>query len=105
MLWKQLRGRKFGGLKFRRQMPIAGFIADFCCIDLGITIEIDGRHHLEQAQRDKARREMIESHGFVELRFTNDEVKERLDWVMIEIERAVDIARAKAPRKPHPRYM
>jgi very-short-patch-repair endonuclease len=44
---------------------------------------------------------------FIELRFTNDEVKERLDWVIEEIRRAVDavdIARAQAPRPPHPRF-
>jgi very-short-patch-repair endonuclease len=103
LLWQQLRGRRLDGLKFRRQVPIAGFIADFCCFDLGLTIELDGKQHLEQIERDKARRELIENHGFIELRFTNDDVKERLDWVIEEIRRAVDIARAQAPRPPHPR--
>ena len=105
MLWRQLRDRKLGGLKFRRQVPIAGFIVDFCCYDLGLTIEIDGKHHLDQLATDAARSKAIESHGFIELRFTNDEVKERLDWVIEEIGRAADIARAQAPRPPHPRWL
>jgi len=103
LLWEQLRGRRLAGLKFRRQVPIAGFIADFCCHDLGLTIEIDGKQHADQTEQDAARRAFIENHGFLELRFTNDEVKERLDWVVREILRAVDIARARRPREPLPR--
>ncbi|MFZ0559176.1 MAG: DUF559 domain-containing protein [Methylovirgula sp.] len=104
MLWQQLRSRRLDGLKFRRQVPIGRFISDFCCYELGLTIELDGKHHLEQLESDAARRALIESHGFIELRFTNDEVKERLDWVIEEIRRAADIARARTPRPPHPRY-
>jgi lysyl-tRNA synthetase class 2 len=104
MLWAQLRGRRLEGLKFRRQVPIAGFIADFCCFDLGLTIEIDGAHHADQAAADRARTEIIESNGYLELRFTNDEIKERLDWVVQEILRAADIARSREMRRPFPRW-
>ena len=31
LLWQRLRGRKFQGLKFRRQHPIAGYVLDFYC--------------------------------------------------------------------------
>ena len=103
LLWQQLSGRRLDGLKFRRQTPIAGFITDFCCYDLGLTIEIDGKHHLDQIEHDAARRALIEAQGFLELRFTNDDVKERLDWVIEEIRRTVDIARARCPRGPFPR--
>jgi very-short-patch-repair endonuclease len=104
MLWQQLRSRRLDGLKFRRQVPIAGFVAGFCCYDLCLTIELDGKRHLDQPESDATRRKAIESHGFIELRFTNDEVKERLDWVIEEIRRAMDIARARTPREPFPRY-
>ena len=30
-LWEQLRGNQLGGLHFRRQQGIDGFIADFYC--------------------------------------------------------------------------
>ncbi|MBV8566860.1 MAG: DUF559 domain-containing protein [Methylobacteriaceae bacterium] len=102
-LWQQLRNRRLDGLKFRRQVPIAGFIVDFCCYDLGLTIEIDGRQHLHQAELDRDRRDLVERHGFLELRFTNDEIKERLAWVIEEIRRGADVARARAPREPFPR--
>jgi very-short-patch-repair endonuclease len=104
LLWRQLRGRSFEGLKFRRQASIAGFFPDFCCYELGLTIEIDGKQHENQLTVDAARREVIESHGFLELRFTNDEIKERLDWVIEEIRRAVDIARTRTPRPFYPRF-
>jgi very-short-patch-repair endonuclease len=31
MLWKHLRNRQLNGLKFRRQVPLLGFYADFFC--------------------------------------------------------------------------
>jgi very-short-patch-repair endonuclease len=103
LLWNELRASRLDGLKFRRQTPIAGYIVDFCCYDLGLTIELDGKHHAEQPLRDMERRAVIEAHGYLELRFTNDEVKERLDWVLREIRRAADIARARTPREAFPR--
>jgi very-short-patch-repair endonuclease len=30
-LWYLLRGRRFFGYKFRRQMPIGAYIVDFAC--------------------------------------------------------------------------
>lgn len=103
ILWRELRGSRLEGLKFRRQTPIAGYIVDFCCYSLGLTIELDGKHHAQQALSDAERRRVIEAHGYIELRFTNDEVKERLDWVLQEIRRAADIARARKPRASMPR--
>jgi len=103
ILWRQLRASRLDGLKFRRQTPIAGYVVDFCCYSLGLTIELDGKHHADQPLADAERTKAIEAHGYLELRFTNDEVKERLDWVLQEIRRAADIARAKSPREPFPR--
>ena len=104
LLWQVLRGRRFEGLKFRRQVPIAGFIADFCCFDLCLTIELDGVHHDKQVARDLARRALIEEHGYLELRFSNADVQARLDWVVTEIGRAIDVARGEPMRRPFPRF-
>jgi very-short-patch-repair endonuclease len=103
-LWMQLRSRRCEGVKFRRQVPIANFVADFACFSLGLTIELDGKHHAAQPLSDAQRREVIESHGYLELRFTNDEVHQRLDWVMVEIRRAIDLARSRNMRGAHPRW-
>jgi very-short-patch-repair endonuclease len=44
LLWRELRGKR-GGLKFRRQFPIAGYVADFACTEVRLLIEIDGISH------------------------------------------------------------
>jgi len=103
-LWEQLRGRRLDGLKFRRQVPIDRFFADFACLEIGLTIELDGRHHDAQTGADNARRQIIEMQGFIEVRFTNLEINERLDWVVQEIRRMVDIARNRPMRAPRPRW-
>ena len=42
ILWKHLRNRRFGGVKFRRQQPIDYYIADFFCPAARLIIELDG---------------------------------------------------------------
>jgi very-short-patch-repair endonuclease len=79
LLWQQLRARRLDGWKFRRQMPLGGFVVDFCCNEARVTVEIDGAHHVLQSHDDAERTRRIEASEFTELRFTNDEVKERLD--------------------------
>jgi very-short-patch-repair endonuclease len=41
-LWTRLRARQFCGAKFRRQHPIGRFVADFCCLEHGLVVELDG---------------------------------------------------------------
>ena len=52
-LWQYLRGRQLHGLKFRRQLPIAGYVADFACIEAGVVIELDGGQHLDRQEYDE----------------------------------------------------
>ena len=41
-LWYYLRGHRFYGLKFRRQVPMGNYIVDFCCQEKKLVIELDG---------------------------------------------------------------
>jgi very-short-patch-repair endonuclease len=41
-LWHQLRSRRLSNYKFRRQMPIGTYVADFVCMSARMIIEIDG---------------------------------------------------------------
>lgn len=41
-LWHELRGRRLDRIKFRRQVPIGRFIADFVCAEARLIVEIDG---------------------------------------------------------------
>jgi very-short-patch-repair endonuclease len=44
LLWRELRGKPLG-MKFRRQFPVAGYVADFACVEVRLLIEIDGKAH------------------------------------------------------------
>jgi very-short-patch-repair endonuclease len=52
-LWAQLRSRQFGGVKFRRQHPIGPFIVDFCCVERGLVVELDGGQHAQRSDMDE----------------------------------------------------
>ena len=90
VLWEQLRGRRFLGLKFRRQFPIDGFVADFCCYELRLVVELDGDIHQEvaQAARDQNRDSHIRSCGYTILRIPNERVLHDLLAVLREIAEA-----------------
>lgn len=49
--WEILRDRRFLGYKFRRQVPLAGFIVDFYCRELRLAVEIDGATHRSDEAR------------------------------------------------------
>ena len=75
-LWRELRGRRLKGLKFRRQLPIGPYIVDFACPDHRLIVELDGGGHSAsgQAEYDVKRTEYLKSEGWTVLRFWNHEV-------------------------------
>jgi very-short-patch-repair endonuclease len=76
LMWQILTGDEFRQHKFRRQHPIAKYIADFYSHLLVFVVEIDGGYHLEPAQKefDDFRDEDMHQLGIRVMRFTNDEV-------------------------------
>ena len=82
-LWQRLRNRQLGGHKFRRQVTVGPFIADFACIDARLIVEIDGGQHCEQ--RDGARTEFLTSRGYRVIRFWNHDVLENIEGVLQSI--------------------
>jgi very-short-patch-repair endonuclease len=93
MLWQRLRNRQVEGAKFRRQVPVGGYIADFLCVDARLVIELDGGQHATRAEADAARTRAIETAGYVVLRFWNSGIVENLDGVLEEIRSAILTAR------------
>jgi very-short-patch-repair endonuclease len=86
VLWKSLAKNQLG-VSFRRQHPIGPFIVDFFASSYGLVIEVDGGVHLhEDAQEyDALRDEQMRYSGLTVIRFSNDDVLNRLDWVLSEI--------------------
>ena len=82
LLWSKLRGKQFGGFKFRKQAPIGKFIVDFVCFDRKVVVELDGGQHAVSVEEDQKRSEWLKSQGFRVLRFWNHEVIEDSDMVM-----------------------
>ena len=86
MLWYRLKRCQLG-CKFRRQFPIAGYIADFACVEAKLVIELDGGQHLQARQYDERRTQRMNTNGYHVLRFWNDDVLLRTNLVLEQIER------------------
>src|SRR5690606_33621414 len=84
LLWQALRNRKLDGLKFRRQVPLDGYILDFVCFEARLIVEVDGGQH-SQSARDAVRERHFESKGVRTLRVWNDELTGDLDRVFLTI--------------------
>ena len=80
-LWKLLRDRRFAGHKFRRQVPIGEYIADFICFAARLIVEADGSQHGESAT-DPARDVWFVAQGFRVRRFWNHEILRERQSVM-----------------------
>jgi very-short-patch-repair endonuclease len=89
-LWKRLRYRQLAGLKFRRQVPLGPYIADFLCLEIRLVVEVDGSQHAEDSADDDTRRtEWLGKRGFRVLRFWNSDILLRPASVMEAIHAAV----------------
>jgi very-short-patch-repair endonuclease len=94
-LWKLLRDRRLEGLKFRRQVPMGSYIADFVCFRHRLIVEADGPYY-HDAERDRRRDHWLMGQGFRVLRFPNHQIETRPQEVLQAI------LKATAPRVPSP---
>lgn len=79
-LWSILRAGRFEGHKFKRQVPLDGYILDFVCFDAKLIIEADGSQHLE-SEGDRIRDQHFEKQGCRVPRLWNADVLNNLDGV------------------------
>jgi len=88
ILWKRLRKLRSDGFIFRRQHPIAIFIADFYCHKLKLIIEVDGEVHFDDLARehDDGRTAELEKFGIKVIRFTNEQILKDQEHVIKQIE-------------------
>jgi very-short-patch-repair endonuclease len=74
ILWRNLRAKRNGGAKWRRQQVIGRFIVDFYCPSAKLVVELDGPVHETTREYDEARSVLLEALGLTVVRYTNDEV-------------------------------
>jgi very-short-patch-repair endonuclease len=91
-LWEVIRNRKLDNFKFRRQHPIDRFIVDFYCAEAHLVIEVDGTIHDYTPDEDALRQAFIESRGITVIRFRNEDILERLDSSVAQIQATLKIA-------------
>jgi very-short-patch-repair endonuclease len=89
-LWSRLRDRQFNGVKFRRQHPIGAFVVDFCCVERGLVVELDGGQHAERSDVDERRTRVLERLGYRVLRFWDSEVISNFDGMLERISEALE---------------
>ncbi len=93
--WYALRDRRFVNFKFRRQVPVGPFFADFVCYDSRVVIEVDGGQHAESSS-DARRDRRFAANDFLVLRFWNNDVLSNLEGVLMVLLESLQ------ERTPHP---
>ena len=92
LLWDLLKNKQCHNRKFRRQHPIGSFITDFYCHEEKLVIELDGKHHLTNAETkayDENRTLFFKKNGLKVIRFENELVKEQPTFVLNQIKNAL----------------
>ncbi|MGA9795794.1 MAG: endonuclease domain-containing protein [Rhizomicrobium sp.] len=95
LFWSIARNRQLGRFKFKRQVLIGPYIADFAGLDRKIVIELDGPPHNET--RDAKRDAYLEGLGYTVLRFSNSEAASDMATT-----RAIILETLRAAPPPHP---
>ncbi len=70
-------------------MPIGPYFADFLSRSHKLVIELDGFSHDVDGARDKIRDSYLEKHGFHVIRFSNDDVMNNVEGVVLTIRAAL----------------
>ena len=89
-LWQHLRLRQLGGFKFRRQVPLHGYVVDFLCVELKLVVELDGGQHADQTAYDEIRTGVLQGAGYRVLRYWNDDALLRTSDVLEDILRELE---------------
>jgi very-short-patch-repair endonuclease len=81
-LWQKLQAKRCANRRFRRQSRLGSYVVDFVCLSARLIVEVDGESHNHTIDRDHERSRWLESQDFRIVRFTNDDVRYRLEGVV-----------------------
>jgi very-short-patch-repair endonuclease len=94
-LWERIRNKQLRGRRFLRQHVIVYetfynehffFIPDFYCAEERLIVELDGKIHDYQIDRDRQRDEILKYKGLRILRIRNEEIAD-IESVLQKIEK------------------
>ncbi|HVN63672.1 MAG TPA: amidophosphoribosyltransferase [Candidatus Binataceae bacterium] len=88
LLWRALKTDAIGGIHFRRQQVVAGFIVDFYCASACLAIEVDGTSHTFRKEYDSDRDRVLAELGIRTLRFSAESLRGDFEGVLRRITRA-----------------
>ena len=89
VLWERIRKKRLGITVFR-QFPVLDYIVDFYIKEIGLAIEIDGSSHNNNFLEDAKRQERIEKLGIRFVRFTNEEILNNIEKVLIDLKNNIN---------------
>lgn len=89
ILWAVLREHR---PRFTRQYVVDRYIVDSACRSMRIAVELDGGHHAIRTDEYSSRGNHLARHGWVVLRFWNNEIRDHLPAVVETIMAAVSQA-------------
>lgn len=84
VLWCELKSKKLGGFKFRRQHSFGPYILDFYCAEAKLGVELDGFYHFTEdgLERDIKRDKFLHEKGIEVIRFENKVVFENMSGLL-----------------------
>ena len=94
ILWAKLRNNQTK-YKWKRQVSIGPYIADFYCWKKLLVVELDGAQHLDNKEYDKDREKYFLNLGIKTLKFWNNEVNANIEGVIEFIAKELE-------KQPHP---
>ena len=89
-LWKLLRNRQLENYKFRRQVPIGHYFADFACLQEKLVVELDGSSHADRAEYDALRDATLTSDGWRVIRIANRDLMSNEEGVWQTIQTVIN---------------
>jgi very-short-patch-repair endonuclease len=87
-LWRMLRAQQLG-VRFRRQVPLGRYIADFVAPSARLAVEVDGGYHNGRAHLDARRDRALSRLGYRVLRLSAELVLERPQVALARVREAL----------------
>ena len=102
IFWAEVRDRKLGGYKFKRQYPIGPYIVDFVCLERKQIVELDGPFHANRAAYDDARDAYLKACGFDVWRIRNEDMAGDISGFLVAIRHRLDCGTTPSPQPSPP---